>query len=537
MDKVVTKCLFVLVFSWFLLLDVDLLGQTMDMYGNKVKVNTSSMMQFESDAEVAKLVSRIMDVYNLPNRYILGASSSISNCVADKDDSGRPLILYNPDFIKKIKGYSFTSSDMPKYGDDWGVLLVLAHEIGHHLKNHIVNPHPDMTQREKELEADETAGYVLYLLGAPSLSVAQQGLQVPQVSEQGTYTHPPRAQRLAAFNKGWETAAVRYPRPGTIQRLNCSDAQWTGTIKAGEDAVEVRVTVPYTGGDGGQHFGESSISQGVNGLTATLAGGRFAMGDGKLEYVISGRALSSGMVRFELSIGGKGCTITVLTAGDKPVIIRDKDTNDKPPVNAVVDHKTVKACGAYVAPGVWKAFMCHNLGAKATADPFTPSWELIGDYYQWGRRAVAAKGPSGPGASQANGGAITGWNSTGAPDKSWRDDIKTANDPCPVGYSVPTKVQWDGVLKNNQQRRVGTWDWSSTNYSSGIRLGESLFLPAAGYRDYSDGELNYRGYYGYYWSSTEISSGNVWDLYFNSSSAYTNGNYRAYGFSVRCIAE
>ena len=39
-------------------------------------------------------------------------------------------------------------------------------------------------------------------------------------------------------------------------------------------------------------------------------------------------------------------------------------------------------CGAYVAPGEWKIFKCHNLGADESADPFTPSWKLNGDYYQ-----------------------------------------------------------------------------------------------------------------------------------------------------------
>jgi formylglycine-generating enzyme required for sulfatase activity len=125
------------------------------------------------------------------------------------------VILYNPDFLKKVKRFSFTESDLPSDEENWSVLLVLAHEIGHHLNNHITNPHPDMKQREMELEADKTAGYVLYLLKAPDLKTAQKGLQAPQVSEAGSYTHPPRSERLEAFRKGWDKAAKKFPRAGT----------------------------------------------------------------------------------------------------------------------------------------------------------------------------------------------------------------------------------------------------------------------------------------------------------------------------------
>ena len=146
--------------------------------------------------------------------YIVGPCSRVSNCVATKDDKGRPYILYNPDFLKKIKVFSFTGSDLPTESEDWSVLLVLAHEIGHHLNNHVTNPHPDLTSRDMELKADETAGYLLYLLNAPDLQTAQKGLRVPQVSEAGSYTHPPRSQRLEAVKKGWDKAAERFPRSG-----------------------------------------------------------------------------------------------------------------------------------------------------------------------------------------------------------------------------------------------------------------------------------------------------------------------------------
>lgn len=192
-------------------------------------------------------------------------------------------------------------------------------------------------------------------------------------------------------------------------------------------------------------------------------------------------------------------------------------------------------CGAYISPGVWKKFQCYNLGAANTnAYPFTPSWEIMGGYWQWGRKNTADPGPT---AGDPNAGSIGGWNTTIAANGSWSDGTKTANDPCPAGYRVPTKAQWDAVLSNNALTNVGTWTESSTNYSTGKMIGNKLFLPAAGGRSSGDGALGYRGYFGLYWSSTEYDFGNAWNLGFDSSGAGTSYYYRTFGKSVRCVAE
>ncbi len=201
------------------------------------------------------------------------------------------------------------------------------------------------------------------------------------------------------------------------------------------------------------------------------------------------------------------------------------------------------SCGAYVAAGVWKAFKCHNLGADESADPFTPSWKLNGAYYQWGRSAVAAPGPTGPSAGEANAGAITGWNTTAASNGAWADGSKTANDPCPTGFRVPTKAQWDAVCNttlNPTRSFPGTWSNSNTNYSSGLRIGSGatgLFLPTAGYRDSINGSLSNRGSNGFYWSSTADGSSLSSYLLFDAEYALTISNNRNLGFSVRCVAE
>jgi uncharacterized protein (TIGR02145 family) len=64
-----------------------------------------------------------------------------------------------------------------------------------------------------------------------------------------------------------------------------------------------------------------------------------------------------------------------------------------------------------------------------------------------------------------------------------------------------------------------------------------LYLPAAGFRYYSDGALYYRGYRGYYWSTRKYDTSNAYNMTFYSSSTTMNTNDRTFGYSVRCIVE
>jgi uncharacterized protein (TIGR02145 family) len=216
-------------------------------------------------------------------------------------------------------------------------------------------------------------------------------------------------------------------------------------------------------------------------------------------------------------------------------------------------------CGAYVAPDVWKKFDCYNLaaiGKTTNDDPFTPSWRLIGGYWQWGRKGPDpsqwydtntpnfAHGPTGPGDNEANDSSISSWDGDYAPDGAWSDSHKTSNDPCPAGYRVPTKAQWQGVVDNNTQSTVGdTWATSATNYSSAQFFGDDMMLPAAGYHYGYSGTLNNRGFSGSYWSSSEDGSDGAWGLDFWWHLDYYIGstdvldNYRGHGFSVRCVEE
>jgi uncharacterized protein (TIGR02145 family) len=135
------------------------------------------------------------------------------------------------------------------------------------------------------------------------------------------------------------------------------------------------------------------------------------------------------------------------------------------------------------------------------------------------------------------------WSNKGTPPTS-NDDWNMADaNPCPTGWTLPDKDQWEAVKNTsmNTKSYPGTWSASITdytNFTAGLQLGDALFLPASGYREYNNGALYRRGYRGDYWSSSSDSPYS-YCMYFESGSIYVTAalSYRSYGFNIRCVAE
>ena len=128
------------------------------------------------------------------------------------------------------------------------------------------------------------------------------------------------------------------------------------------------------------------------------------------------------------------------------------------------------------------------------------------------------------------------WNS-GTED----NPVKTAYDPCPEGWRVPTYAEL-GQLSNRYSSfkavggQRGRYFCGDYTY---IDNAPQVFFPAAGHRDNSDGGANNRGGCGNYWSSRPYSD-SAKGLYFDSSHIYVSRSgygYRADGYSVRCVQE
>ncbi len=153
----------------------------------------------DEDAEkwMRGMINKIMDVTGLQNRYQLRAMKDFNNCSA--------ICLNNnigqERFIQFDK--TFLESYQKQTNNRWFVLGVLAHEIGHHLNGHTlegVGSRPN-----KEIEADEFAGFVMKKLGA-TLQEAQGIFSFLNATD-GPPTHPVRAKRYEAVKRGWDKAA------------------------------------------------------------------------------------------------------------------------------------------------------------------------------------------------------------------------------------------------------------------------------------------------------------------------------------------
>lgn len=168
-----------------------------------------SAANFMTEQDVNRLITDMLDRIDIRNRFLIVACRQVDNCQATLY-KGKPYILYNPDFLEEVKRMNFSSADIRVSTRNWEALTILAHELGHHVNNHLLNPHPDATQREMELEADEFAGAMIFRMGGTIEQAKAAYLSQP---ERGTYEHPGRQQRLDAVTRGWEKVRARTPDP------------------------------------------------------------------------------------------------------------------------------------------------------------------------------------------------------------------------------------------------------------------------------------------------------------------------------------
>ena len=181
-----------------------------------------------------------------------------------------------------------------------------------------------------------------------------------------------------------------------------------------------------------------------------------------------------------------------------------------------------------------KVWLDRNLGATRVATASTDSLSY-GDLYQWGRPADGHQVRTSSTASGQVANVAPGTNTFIIPNEDWSStdsdgtlrsanwDVNGSSNPCPSGFRLPT----------NTELETERTSWSSNN-STGA-FASPLKLPVAGYRNYSDGSLGGVGITSNYWTST-ADGANSRSLDLSGVDAYTYSNTRAYGFTVRCIA-
>jgi len=185
------------------------------------------------------------------------------------------------------------------------------------------------------------------------------------------------------------------------------------------------------------------------------------------------------------------------------------------PVNKSVTYGIV----GNVAGETSKCWITSNLGATNQATALNDATEpSAGWYWQFNRK----QGYKHDG-------------STRTPNTTWITSInenlywQAANDPCTLelgsGWRVPTSTEWANV------DATGLWDTGNGPWNSLLKL------HAAGRLDTSSGSISSRGLVGCYWSQTPIMHTHSHYLYFSSGECYMDYNFKAFGYSIRCISE
>ena len=99
------------------------------------------------------------------------------------------------------------------------------------------------------------------------------------------------------------------------------------------------------------------------------------------------------------------------------------------------------------------------------------------------------------------------------------------------------KWEWQSDYKDANGVSTGVKGWKVTSLVAGY-VGNSIFLPAAGFRNSAD--LLDAGYYGYYWSSSlyTVYPDYAWYVYFDGTGVNGSSDFnRRYGLSVRPVSE
>lgn len=204
---------------------------------------------------------------------------------------------------------------------------------------------------------------------------------------------------------------------------------------------------------------------------------------------------------------------------------------------------------ARIGGQVW---MRLNAGASSTEPDNLPiTLNRHGNYYQFGRSPSVAENNSTSTNSSWSGNINTANNSWNAGTQTV--PIRTVNDPCPIGYRVPSIQEYNTLLSNTIKSNTGNWTTSPTNYSSaGVftstrNSNVMLIFPTQGVYGYvsnnniytSNNSILNRGLAGYY-ATNYAESGAITRFVVAQNNAntslYTASGAKVTTLTVKCIA-
>jgi len=113
---------------------------------------------------------------------------------------------------------------------------------------------------------------------------------------------------------------------------------------------------------------------------------------------------------------------------------------------------------------------------------------------------------------------------------------------CPSGWHLPSDAEWTtlttylGEDAVGKMKEAGTSHWTTPN--TGATNSSGFTALPGGYRIYY-GTIDYIGYDGYWWCSTQLNTFYAWGrhLYYSSSIVCRDFYQKENGFSVRCVRD
>lgn len=128
-------------------------------------------------------------------------------------------IFYDPAFIKSTPGASDSV---------WLAHFIFAHEVGHHIKNHFTTKRSE-PRFDREAEADEWAGWVMYRIGAP-IDKILAAIDKLNPSEAATVHYNGRCRRRMLVLRGYNRGARSEGKPTYDECLDCFAVSARGLV-------------------------------------------------------------------------------------------------------------------------------------------------------------------------------------------------------------------------------------------------------------------------------------------------------------------
>ncbi|MBO9573262.1 MAG: M48 family metalloprotease [Chitinophagaceae bacterium] len=147
---------------------------------------------FSSVYEAGSYINDMLEKVNWKENFQIREENGINNAYATIIRNQR-YIIYDNNFLENLDAYAATK---------WASISVLAHEMGHHYRNHVVDGKGSTPP--KELEADYFSGYVMAKLGA-TLDESRAAMN-KIASARASSSHPAKENRLEAITQGWNYA-------------------------------------------------------------------------------------------------------------------------------------------------------------------------------------------------------------------------------------------------------------------------------------------------------------------------------------------